>query len=253
MYKKNTEEELNRCLISIENQNHTPSEIILIIDGPISELLFNCIQKWSETLPIKSYTLADNMGLAFALNYGMRHCFNDWVFRIDVDDVCAPGRFQNQINFVESNPQVDILGGNILCFSEYPHLFRGRKVPITSRKIYRFIKFRNPVNHSSVFFNRHKILEIGGYPNARLGQDYLLWINSICNGLRIENMKDVLVHMQVDSNAHQRRGLKNFSLDSQPYKEMLRLGVTNYFEFSIGISLRFLYCTYSSLRGVLRL
>ena len=46
------------------------------------------------------------------------------------------------------------------------------------------MKYRNPVNHPTVFFNRNRIIGIGGYPNARLGQDYLLWINAIINGLK---------------------------------------------------------------------
>jgi glycosyltransferase involved in cell wall biosynthesis len=190
------------------------------------------------------------MGLACALNYGMKLCTNDWVFRIDIDDVCTKDRFQKQINFINSNPEIDILGGNILCFESFPNLFSGRKVPISNNEIKRFIKFRNPVNHPTVFFNKNKILNIEGYPSARLGQDYLLWIKAIKNGLRIENMEDVLVFMQVDKSSYLRRGLANLRYDLRPYRVMYEYGITNRIEFISGVLLRFMFCVYATARAI---
>ncbi len=253
IYRKNTNEELNRCFDSIKNQIHIPNEIILVIDGPVEESVFFDIKKWGEVLPIKIFRLDANMGLAYALNYGMKLCTNDWVFRMDIDDVCAKGRFLKQINIINSNTEIDILGGNILCFESFPNFFSGRTVPSTFNKIRRFMKFRNPVNHPSVFFNRNRILDIGGYPNARLGQDYLLWINAVINGLKIENTKDVLVYMQVDKNSYSRRGLRSLKYDTYPYFLMYTNKITNIFELFIGLSIRFTYCTYSSIRSIINL
>ena len=253
IYRKNTSEELNRCFDSIKNQVHIPDEIILIIDGPIEESVLFDIKKWIEVLPIKTFKLNTNMGLAYALNYGMKLCANDWVFRMDIDDVCAKDRFLKQINIIKSNAEIDILGGNILCFESFPTFFKGRTVPVEYKKIKRFMKFRNPMNHPTIFFNRKKILDIGGYPDARLGQDYLLWINATVNGLKIQNTKDVLVYMQVDKNSHSRRGLRNLKYDTYPYFLMYKYKISNIFEFIIGLLIRFIYCTYSSVRSIINL
>lgn len=253
IYSENTIQELNRCLNSIKNQTNIPNEIILVIDGPIDELIFNSIQKWSEVLPIKIARLSKNMGLAHALNYGMRLCNNDWVFRMDIDDVCANERFMKQIEIISSNPDIDILGGNILCFESFPKFFSGRTVPTSFNSIKKFMKYRNPVNHPSVFFNRNKILDIGGYPQARLGQDYLLWINALINGLKIQNTEEVLVYMQQDKNTYSRRGLKNLKYDTHPYFLMYKNNIINIFELLVGLLMRFAYCTYSSIRSIIRL
>lgn len=253
IYIKNTTEELNRCFESIKNQKYCPDEIVLIIDGPIEESVFFDIKKWVKLLPVKIYNLDSNMGLAYALNYGMKLCTNDWVFRMDIDDVCAKDRFLKQVKIINSNPDIDILGGNILCFESFPDFFSGRTVPTNFNKIQSFMKFRNPINHPSVFFNKKKILEIGGYPNARLGQDYLLWINAIINGLKIENTQDVLVYMQVDKNSYSRRGLRNLKYDTYPYFLMYRNKITTIFDLFIGLSIRFSYCTYSSIRSIINL
>jgi len=246
-------EELNRCFESIQIQESIPNEIILIIDGPVESLVIKNIKKWSTILPLKFYGLHKNMGLAYALNYGMKLCSNDWVFRMDIDDVCAKDRFSKQIKVISSNPDIDILGGNIKCFQSFPNLFSGRIVPNTFNEIKRFMKYRNPVNHPSVFFNRNKILDIGGYPNARLGQDYLLWINAVKSGLIIQNVKDELVYMQVDKNSFSRRGLKNLKYDAYPYISMYKNKLTNIFELLIGLKIRIIYCTYSSIRSIINL
>ena len=109
IYRKNTVEELNRCFESIKNQKNIPNEIIFIIDGPIEESILIDIEKWREILPIKIFRLNENMGLAYALNYGMRLCTNDWVFRMDIDDVCAKDRFLKQIKIISLNPDIEKL------------------------------------------------------------------------------------------------------------------------------------------------
>ena len=253
VYDKNTIEELNRCFESIHSQSIIPDEIILIIDGPIKDALSFEIKNWCKDLSIKTFNLKENMGLAYALNYGMKLCTNDWVFRMDIDDVCAKDRFLKQIKFIRENPDIDILGGNIKCFKKFPDFFSGRIVPSGFNSIKKFMKYRNPINHPSVFFNKNKILDIGGYPNAKLGQDYLLWINAIVNGLKIHNTKEVLVYMKVDKNSYSRRGLKNIKYDTYPYFLMYRSKVINFFELLIGLSIRLTYCTYCSMRSIINL
>lgn len=251
IYRGNTLEELNRCLKSIHIQKDIPNEIIFIIDGYVEDLVHIEIKKWSKILPIKIHELKENMGLAYALNYGMKMCTYDWVFRMDIDDVCAEDRFFKQKNIINLNPEIDILGGSIKCFQSFPNFFSGRIVPTSTNDIKNFMKYRNPMNHPTIFFNKNKILDIGGYPNARLGQDYLLWINAIASGLIIENTKDELVYMQVDKNSFSRRGLKNLKYDSYPYILMYKNKLTNIFEFLVGLSIRFIYCTYSSVRSII--
>ena len=50
--------------------------------------------------------------------------------------------FLKQINIVNSDSNIDILGGNILCFETFP-IFSAKTVPITYKKILRFMKYRN--------------------------------------------------------------------------------------------------------------
>jgi len=104
-----------------------------------------------------------------------------------------------------------------------------------------------------VYFLTETKSDIGGYPDARLGQDYLLWINAIINGLKIQNTNEVLVYMQVDKNTYSRRGLRNLKYDTYPYLLMYKNKISNIFELLIGLSIRLTYCTYSSIRSIINL
>ena len=37
---------------------------------------------------------------------------------MDADDISVPDRFEMQMNFFKRNPNVDILGSNVLIFSD---------------------------------------------------------------------------------------------------------------------------------------
>ena len=70
--------------------------------------------------------LNKNMGLAYALNYGLELCTHDWVFRMDVDDVCAKDRFSKQIEIISLNPDIDILEGIFYVLNHFLTFFRQR-------------------------------------------------------------------------------------------------------------------------------
>lgn len=250
IYHKNSVAELKRCFLSIHSQVYFPEEIVLVIDGPVGNALSKEIFSWVKILPLEIYWFKVNKGLANALNFGLKKCTHDWVFRMDIDDVCVKDRFIKQKTFIQSNLKIDVLGGNINTFKNYPNLLPGRRVPYSEVNIRRYLRFRNPLNHPTILFNKQRILSIGGYPNARIGQDYLLWINAVYHDFKIRNIDEVLVYMQVNNDTLSRRGLSNFKSDSYPYIYMYRKGITNIFELITGLFLRFAYCTYASIRSI---
>ena len=40
----------------------------------------------------------------------------EYVARMDADDVCIPQRFERQIQYLDSHPEIDILGSNAVLF-----------------------------------------------------------------------------------------------------------------------------------------
>ncbi|QQU41257.1 glycosyltransferase [Morganella morganii] len=211
VYHKEKPDFLEKSLISIIENTKRPTEIIIIKDGPLTSVLNNVIKKWISKYPyiIKSVSLATNQGLGNALNEGLKHCSNEWIFRMDTDDICLPDRFEKQIAYIQENPHVSLVGGNTEEFSEDMMISNGqRNVASEHNDIVKLAKKRNPFNHMSVAFKKSAVLAVGGYQHHLYMEDYNLWLRMIAAGYKTHNLQDILVNVRAGSSmVSRRRGL----------------------------------------------
>jgi glycosyltransferase involved in cell wall biosynthesis len=103
IYFKEKPEYLEACLRSLDEQELKANEVVLVEDGPISFDLKVVIDRFRKSLNIVSVPLRENVGLASALNEGLKHCSYELVARMDTDDVSLPNRFRLQVNFMKLN------------------------------------------------------------------------------------------------------------------------------------------------------
>ncbi|WPM86016.1 glycosyltransferase [Apirhabdus apintestini] len=76
------------------------------------------VDMYRDCLSIDTVSLSQNIGLGKALNHGIDFCRNEIILRMDTDDVCVNDRFEKQINFLERNPAIALLGGAIDEYDE---------------------------------------------------------------------------------------------------------------------------------------
>lgn len=209
VYKKEEPAFLDKALESIENQTRQPDQIVLVEDGPVTIELNDVIKKHSNEFSSKYdvVKLPYNRGLGLALQTGVKHCRNEWIARMDSDDISVPNRFELQLKAVAKNPQLAIVGGQIDEFAvEISNVIGKRSVPTKQEDIYQFIKWRSPFNHPTVMLNKSAITEVGSYKaNGKL-EDYFLWSKVIIAEYPVLNLPEVLVHMRVDRGMYGRRG-----------------------------------------------
>lgn len=210
IYSKENPKFFHECLKSIwNNQTLKPHQIVLVKDGELTDELEEIIQDWQNQLKdiLKIVPLSQNVGLAKALNAGLEHCEHEWVFRMDTDDICTPDRFEKQVAFIQSNPDTVVIGGQIIEFKENiddSNLLK--EVPTTHEKITKYAKSRNPINHMTVAFKKSVVLQMGGYHNAPLYEDYDLWVRLLLNNQKFANLPDILVYARAGTGMYQRRG-----------------------------------------------
>jgi glycosyltransferase involved in cell wall biosynthesis len=51
-----------------------------------------------------------NRGLVYGLNFGLKQLQNEYIARMDGDDVCLPNRLEHQVRFMDENPDVVLCG-----------------------------------------------------------------------------------------------------------------------------------------------
>ena len=143
IYKNEKVEFFTRCMESIWNeQTIKPNEIILVIDGPLYDGLYESIGIWQDNLGevLRIIPLESNVGLGGALNIELTHCTNELVARMDTDDIALPERFEKQIAAFDSQ-NIDVCGSWVSEFNKEETLIESyRKLPENHEEILKFSK-----------------------------------------------------------------------------------------------------------------
>ena len=206
VYGKDNPTWLDSSLESLVKQTLAPSEVVLVIDGPVSETIETVIAKYCNAFPfIKILRLKTNGGLGKALSAGLAACRFDIVLRADADDISSLKRAENQVSFLIDN-NLDVCSTPVYLFSESPNIIDGvRRVPIEENQIKRKIRTTSPFNHPSVAFKKSSVLKAGGYKDLPFCEDYFLWIRMYECGCTLGNMELPLVNMRISRSTIGRR------------------------------------------------
>lgn len=208
VYQKENPDFLRKSLNSVLiEQSRKPDELVLVEDGPLTEELYQTIQDFKEKFPeMKVLPLKENVGLGEALHRGVEACSYDWIARMDTDDIATPDRFQQQVDYIEQHPQLDVLGGNIIEFDTEPdQIVAEKQMPLSHEEIIKRLQRRNPFCHMTVFFKKSSVLKAGNYKSLPLVEDYYLWARMAAQGCRFANLNRVLVYARVGNGMHTRR------------------------------------------------
>ena len=182
------------------------------------------------------------MGLGNALNIGLRQATHEIVARMDTDDICVPDRFEKQIRFLKDNPNIAVVGGQIVEFyNEENNIVSKREVPLSDKQIKTFLKKRNPLNHMTVAFRKDSVLAINGYEELHFLEDYYLWCRLSQAGAEFANLEEELVFVRTSEDMYRRRGgWAYFQSFRRLEKYKKSVGLINIFEYWKMTSIRFL-------------
>lgn len=241
VYVKELPERLGEALESVFGQTIMPDEVILVKDGPLTEDLERIIEAYQWRYPfLNVIALKENRGLGEALRIGLEACSFDIVARMDSDDICKPFRFEKQLAYLNTHPEVDVLGSWIDEFSEdKEHVESQRKLPTTDGELKRFMKWRCPFNHMTVMFRKEAVLSAGSYQPFYLLEDYYLW-NRLANaGCRFANLGESLLWARGGYGMVARRGgWKYMRSENRLLGFMLHSGRINWLEYCVNVAMR---------------
>lgn len=208
VYGKDDANQFIAAMQSVLNQTIKPSQIVLVVDGPVPQELHNTIEKLAGTEPIlEPIYLPENKGLGNALKVALEHCRHELIARMDSDDIAVPDRFEKQLACFASNRTLSVVGGAIDEFIDSPDCPIGRRtVPLANKDIKQYLKKRCPLNHVTVMFKKSDVMACGGYIDWFWNEDYYLWIRMAENGAVFYNLPDVLVKVRVGADMYKRRG-----------------------------------------------
>lgn len=227
---------------SILNQTCKPDEVVLVVDGPVSEELNEAIAAYEDTPAFRVIRLETNRGHGEVRRIGLENCANEFVALMDADDISVEDRFEKQLAVLTAHPELAIVGGNITEFVDSPdNLVGARVVCLDDAAIKKDMKSRCPMNQVTVMFRKSRIEEAGGFIDWFYEEDYYLWLRLYLNGAKFANLPDYLVNVRVGKEMYQRRGGKKYFLsEAKLQKYMLDNGIIGFGTFAVNVSKRFI-------------
>lgn len=141
----------------------------------------------------------ENRGIVVTLNRGFAAARGRYIARMDADDLCEPERLQRQAAFLDSHPDVLLVGTRVeFIGSDGASLARGIELPAEDRAIRLQSCFVPAFVHPTVMIRaevlRDRRLE---YVDAyRYAEDYELWVRIMALG-RVANLPEKLLRYRV--------------------------------------------------------
>jgi len=148
----NASKYIKEALDSLVCQTYSHLEFIIVDDGS-TDNSWKIIQTYSKSDPrFRVFRLKKNSGCSVASNFAFRKAKGKYIARLDADDIAYPNRFQKQVDFLESHPQVIILGGQCDIISENGQLIGEKNFPLKHQDIVNALFSINPIQHPACIF-----------------------------------------------------------------------------------------------------
>lgn len=202
----NSEKTVRDAIDSILNQTYTEWEFI-ICDDASSDNTYNILKEYYRRYPRKFTILKNskNSKLSFSLNRCLKKATGYYIARMDADDISKPDRLEKQVNYLQSNKYIDLVGTSMQRFNQ-----KGlNDIIFAVRNPDRYtLKKRTPFNHATIMAHRNVYKKLDGYTVSKLtvrSQDIDLWFRFYDNGFKGANLQEPLYLVREDIDAVKRR------------------------------------------------
>ena len=211
----NAEAYLAECLDSLLNQTFQDFCILAINDASIDNTS-KILESYAKIDPrLRVYHFTQNQGepTAGKLAKDILNYMNvEYVARMDADDICAPHRFEKQIQYLDNHPEIDILGSNAVLFNheqtdKSPAI---SDLPLLDKDIKaHFSLARGHMINPSVMWRHSSIKELGlNYAQTATAPDFHMWIQCALNGKTFANLPEPLLFYRVHSEQESQKRAK---------------------------------------------
>lgn len=236
VYKGEKPEFFRECVDSMLGQTFVTNDFVLVCDGPLTEELDAIIgeyeQKYDFFRPLR---LPENIGAGGCANAGLKQCRNEYIVKMDSDDIALPDRCELSMYLLAKHPGVDMLGAYISEFdSDTGEEIAVKKTPAGNAAIRKYARRRNPFNNPTLVYKKSVVEKIGGYSAVRRCEDYDFVVRMLMAGAVGRNIPKVLVRYRVtDNNYDRRRNWANTKSFIAVRWRIHRLGFSSLWDFIV--------------------
>lgn len=198
---KEPAEWIRQSIDSILNQTFNDFELIIVNDNPTSADNIRILNEYiCRDLRISVITNETNLGLTKSLNKALAKAQGELIARIDADDISLPDRFEKQVAYLKSHPEIIAIGSWVIHIDENNEQTGDIVKYETCPKWVKAQFLQNSqVCHPASMFRRVSNGKVVQYDESmKYAQDYALWVNLLQDG-DIANIPEPLLYLRTSN------------------------------------------------------
>jgi Glycosyl transferase family 2 len=172
----NGEPYIGEAVGSVLEQTFTSFELLVVDDASTDDTI-GIVERFGDAR-IRILRNERNLGQVPSLNRGLADARGEYVARIDADDACLPTRLERQVEILDAEPRVGLVGTWMDAVDD-----RGRLLGRLQKTLRDYVDFlyhtlimRVYVSHPSAMYRLEPVLRLGCYDEASgPAEDKDLW------------------------------------------------------------------------------
>ncbi|MBN2100307.1 glycosyltransferase [Candidatus Dojkabacteria bacterium] len=193
----NGEKYLKEAIESVLCQTYAKLELIVVDDGSDDDTPAVLAEFAERDDRIKVKIVERQGQLGKVLNIGIRMSSGKYIARMDHDDVMLPGRLERQVKFMEENPDVVAVGGQVELIDSDGVATGIRNYALDDGMLKKNMFLYSPFAHPAVILRKDVLESVGLYPeDVKRVEDIKLWFIIGKKG-KFANVPEVVLRYRV--------------------------------------------------------
>lgn len=195
----NGEKYIYDSIESVLNQTYKNFELLIINDGSTDNTV-SIIESFQD-IRIRLIHNEENKQQVYSRNRAIELAKGEYIAVNDADDLSMPTRLEKQVEILDNEPDIAIVGSWVRIVDENADKIHDWKLPIEPEHINWALCFYVPVTHSAMMYRKEVVQQLGGYGTEEtFAEDYQLFIK-IVKTAYMKNIPEVLQYTRT----HNRR------------------------------------------------
>ena len=174
-------------------------ELVLILDVNEDFNDFEIRKAYAKDSRIRIFK-TQRRGIVGSLNYGLNKSKYELIARMDSDDIMLPTRLKMQLKEFVLDPNLTLLGSNVVLIDEKGNAIRKTNYPISEKLVRKYLINGFPIAHPTAMFKKSEVLQAGMYSEEYpFAEDLDLWLRLQKFGV-VRNLSQVTLFHRIHSN-----------------------------------------------------
>lgn len=212
----NAEKYLSLAIDSVIKQTYKDWILLLVDDGSTDSSLKIANDYSKQDNRILVFSDGENKNLGYRLNQITNLVNTKYLARMDADDIMHPERIEKQLEVLENNPDIDVLGSNACTIDENKNVIGLRHRISKTEKLKNVLSFIHPTIMAKTVWFKNNPYDI----NAVRIEDTELWYRTHKKYSFIMMNEPLLYYREIGDNYYKKYFLanscKNYILKKYP-------------------------------------